>query len=96
MLADYRCIGMTLRSHPLKLLRPKLKKMRLKTADEVREARPGQLIRTSGLVINRQRPDTDSGVIFATLEDETGLINVTVWQTVAERYQLATSSRNFQ
>lgn len=89
VLADYRRIGMTLRSHPLKLLRPKLKKMRLKTADEVREARPGQLIRTSGIVINRQRPDTDSGVIFATLEDETGLINVTVWQTVAKRYRAA-------
>jgi error-prone DNA polymerase len=89
VLADYQRVGLTLRSHPLKLLRPKLNKMRLKTSEEVQAARPGQLIRTSGIVINRQRPDTDSGVIFATLEDEAGLINVTVWRTVAERYRLA-------
>ena len=59
----------------------------MKTPEEIRAARPGQLIRTTGIVINRQRPDTASGVIFATLEDETGLINVTVWSTVAERYR---------
>ena len=89
VLADYQRIGLSLRSHPMKLLRPALKKMRLKTADELRDARPGQLIRTSGIVINRQRPDTAAGVTFATLEDETGLINVTVWQSVAERYRSA-------
>jgi error-prone DNA polymerase len=86
--ADYDRVGLTLRSHPLKLLRPKLRQMRLKSAAELRESRNGQLVRTSGIVINRQRPDTDSGVIFATLEDETGLINITVWQSVAERFQV--------
>lgn len=86
VLADYERVGLTLRSHPLKLLRPTLKKMRMKTSNEIRDARPGQLIRTTGIVINRQRPDTDSGVTFATLEDEQGLINVTVWRKVAERY----------
>lgn len=86
--ADYERTGLTLRSHPLKLLRPKLRKMRLLSAADLRESRNGQLVRTSGIVINRQRPDTDSGVIFATLEDETGLINITIWQSVAERYQV--------
>ena len=89
VLADYKRVGLTLRSHPLKLLRPTLSKMRLKTSEEIRRARPGQLIRTTGIVINRQRPDTDSGVTFATLEDELGLINVTVWKTVAERNLVA-------
>ena len=89
VLADYKRVGLTLRSHPLKLLRPTLSKMRLKTSEEIRSARPGQLIRTTGIVINRQRPDTDSGVTFATLEDELGLINVTVWKTVAERNLVA-------
>ena len=86
VLADYARTGLTLRSHPLKLLRPILKKMRLKTSNEIRDARSGQLIRTTGIVINRQRPDTDSGVTFATLEDEQGLINVTVWRKIAEQY----------
>jgi error-prone DNA polymerase len=86
--ADYDSVGLTLRSHPLKLLRPKLRQMRLKSAADLLESRNGQLVRTSGIVINRQRPDTDSGVIFATLEDETGLINITVWQKVAERFQV--------
>ena len=62
--------------------------MRLRSLEEIREARPGQLIRTSGIVINRQRPDTESGVTFATLEDESGLINVTVWRNVADRYRV--------
>ena len=88
MVADYQRVGLTLRSHPLKILRPTLRKMRLRSSEEIREARPGQLIRTTGIVINRQRPDTASGVTFATLEDESGLINVTVWRNVAERYRV--------
>ena len=75
----------------------------MKTSEEIRAARLGQLIRTTGIVINRQRPDTESGVIFATLEDEMGLINVTVWRTVAGHLvdhsdmlgKLATTSRDF-
>ena len=45
-------------------------------------------MRATGIVINRQRPDTAAGVTFATLEDEYGLINVTVWRTIAERYHV--------
>jgi error-prone DNA polymerase len=94
VLADYHRVGLTLRSHPMKLLRPKLKTMRLKSSVEVQHARQGQLMRTTGLVLNRQRPDTDSGVVFVTLEDEHGLINVTVWRNIAERFRVAlTQSR---
>ena len=88
VLADYERVGMTLRSHPLKLLRPILKRMKLKSSSELQDARPGQLVRATGIVINRQRPDTAAGVTFATLEDEYGLINVTVWRTIAERYHV--------
>jgi error-prone DNA polymerase len=89
VVADYAHVGLTLRSHPLKLLRPALRKLKLRASDEIQQSRPGQLMRTTGIVINRQRPDTASGVVFATLEDEFGLINITVWRNVAERYRVA-------
>jgi error-prone DNA polymerase len=89
VVADYAHVGLTLRSHPLKLLRPALSKLKLRASNEIQQSRPGQLMRTTGIVINRQRPDTASGVVFATLEDEYGLINITVWRSVAERYRVA-------
>jgi error-prone DNA polymerase len=58
---------------------------RLVTAEGVRAARNGQLIRACGIVTCRQRPSTASGVVFVTLEDETGHINVVVWPTIADR-----------
>lgn len=85
VLADYGRIGLTLRAHPLKLLRPRLKGLKLQASDELQNARQGQIVRTTGIVINRQRPDTAAGVTFVTLEDEFGLINITVWRTIAER-----------
>ena len=84
--SDYARVGLTLRSHPLKLLRPELNRMKLKSSLDLKGCRQRQLVRTTGIVINRQRPDTASGVTFVTLEDEHGLINVTVWRTVAERH----------
>ena len=54
--------------------------MRIVTAAELRRAPHGRLVRAAGLVIGRQRPDTASGVIFVTLEDETGNVNVVVWR----------------
>jgi error-prone DNA polymerase len=83
--ADFRTTGLTLRRHPMALLRPELKKIRISSADEVRNARHGQLIRASGLVTCRQRPATAKGTTFVTLEDETGYVNVVVWSHVADR-----------
>jgi error-prone DNA polymerase len=82
---DYSTLGLTLRRHPLELLRPMLATRRLVTAEGVRAARNGQLIRACGIVTCRQRPSTASGVVFVTLEDETGHINVVVWPTIADR-----------
>src|ERR1700674_5958329 len=59
--------------------------MRRSTAAGLHEVRHGSLARVSGIVTGRQRPDTASGVVFGTLEDETGNVNVIVWRDVAEK-----------
>ena len=85
IVSDYEALGLTLRRHPLALLRETLAKRRIRSAAEVAEARNGQLIRAAGIVTCRQRPATASGVIFVTLEDETGYVNLIVWNDLAER-----------
>ncbi|KIO50555.1 DNA polymerase [Nitrosospira sp. NpAV] len=77
--ADYASTALTLRRHPLALLRPKLARMNLRSAMELDNYPTGRLVRTTGIVTCRQRPGTASGVVFVTLEDETGIINVVVW-----------------
>jgi len=89
LVADYASIGLTLGRHPLALLRPRLQRERMLTAVQLRAQRHGRLVRTAGLVIGRQRPDTASGVIFVTLEDETGMVNVVVWRTLSETQRRA-------
>ncbi len=85
LVADYRSLGLTLGRHPLALLRPRLARMRLAAAEEVRRLPHGSSVRAAGIVIGRQRPDTASGVVFVTLEDETGCVNVIVWRDLGER-----------
>ena len=86
--ADYASVGLTLGRHPLALLRPILRQRNLSTAAELRTRRHGQVARASGIVTHRQRPDTAKGVVFITLEDETGHVNVVVWERVAERQRV--------
>jgi error-prone DNA polymerase len=85
IVGDYASLGLTLRRHPLALLRERLKKRRIHTATEVAQSRNGQFIRAAGIVTCRQRPATASGVIFVTLEDETGYVNAIVWNDLADR-----------
>ncbi len=85
IVADYRAVGLTLHRHPLALLRTRLARMRLVTAAEVQAAPHGRLVRTAGIVTCRQRPDTASGVVFVTLEDETGFVNIVVWRNLVDR-----------
>ena len=85
IVADYRTLALTLRRHPLALLRGTLQRRRLMTSAEIAQAPQGRIVRTAGIVIGRQRPDTASGVIFVTLEDETGATNVIVWRDVGDR-----------
>ncbi len=85
LLTDYATLGTTLGPHPLTLLRDQLKARRCRSSRELADAEPGRPVSVAGLVIGRQRPQTASGVVFVTLEDEFGLINVVVWQHLAER-----------
>jgi error-prone DNA polymerase len=87
VVADYASLGLSLRCHPLSMLRRTLQRRGLVTAAKLRELTHGQRVATAGLVINRQRPSTAKGVIFATLEDESGYINVIVPQRVADRHR---------
>ena len=84
LLADYRSTGLSLTHHPVALLRERLSAFQVQPAAVLNGYRNGQLARASGLVTHRQRPETAKGVIFVTLEDETGAVNVIVWPQVAE------------
>ena len=81
---DYAALGLTLRRHPLALLRPRLARQRLLTAAELQHLPSGRWVRACGLVTGRQRPATAKGTIFVTLEDETGPVNVIVWPSLRE------------
>ena len=85
LIVDYASTGLTLGRHPLALLRGRLKRLRLSTAEELRGFPHGRLARAAGIVTGRQRPGTASGVVFVTLEDETGNVNVVVWSDLVEK-----------
>lgn len=87
--ADYNHVGLTLRRHPLELLRPVLRRRGLLSAAEVQACGDNELVTAAGLVINRQRPASAAGVVFVTLEDETGYLNLVVWQRVARAQRKA-------
>ena len=84
---DYAAVGLTLRSHPLALLRAQLSKQKLLTARQMATMPSGRLVRACGIVTMRQQPQTAKGVVFITLEDETGSVNVIVWKSVKERFR---------
>ena len=83
VLADYRASGLSLTHHPVGLLRSQLAAFKVQPAAVLALCRHGQLVRASGLVTHRQRPETAKGVVFVTLEDDTGAVNVIVWPKVA-------------
>lgn len=81
---DYATLRLTLREHPMALLRPEFARERLTPAARLAEIRDGARVTVAGLAVCRQRPGTASGVIFITLEDETGVANLVVWPKVFE------------
>ncbi len=86
---DYRETSLTLRQHPLALLRPQLKPLGIVQARDLATLPENRPIKLAGLVLVRQRPGTASGVIFATIEDETGVGNIIIWPKVFQRYRRA-------
>ena len=85
LVADYRSLGLTLRSHPLTLLRQHLAERRFVTAADLKETGHCALVRAAGIVVGRQRPGTATGIVFVTLEDETGLVNVVVHPQLVDK-----------
>ncbi len=84
---DYAALGLTLRRHPVELLRPRLRRWRMKSAEELKQTTHGEKVRACGIVIGRQQPVTAKGTIFVTLEDETGPVNVIVWKSLRDDEQ---------
>ena len=89
IVADYHHTALTLRRHPLALLRDRFEAKGYLSAEQIGRARDRQRVRTTGIVTCRQRPSTASGVTFVTIEDETGTVNVVVWKTTGEKYRRA-------
>ena len=85
IIADYASLGLTLGRHPLALLRKQLERLKTLDARALHLLPHGARARVAGLVTCRQRPDTASGVVFVTLEDETGCMNIVVWRNLIER-----------
>ena len=82
---DYAATGLTLRRHPLAILRPVLAKQGWRTATDLHDLETGRLAKACGIVTVRQQPETAKGVMFVSLEDETGSVQVIVWPTVKAR-----------
>jgi error-prone DNA polymerase len=82
---DYGHVGLTLRSHPMSFLRGDLRRRRIVTCSEAMTARDRRWLETAGLVLVRQRPGSAKGVMFITIEDETGIANLVIWPKLFER-----------
>jgi error-prone DNA polymerase len=92
--ADYRSSGLTLGRHPLSLLRDQLEDDRIVTSRGLAELPDGEAVRVAGIVTARQRPQSAGGVMFITLEDETGCVNLIVWERVwSAQRRIANGSR---
>jgi error-prone DNA polymerase len=89
LLLDYGRLGLSVGDHPLSHLRERLRRRRVVTARDLERTPQGRHVSVAGLVLTRQRPGTASGVVFITLEDETGTLNLVLWSRVFEQFYLA-------
>jgi error-prone DNA polymerase len=87
VVADYQTIRLSLKGHPMEFLRPMFSSERVIACDGVCHDRDKQYVRCAGVVLVRQRPGSAKGVVFMTLEDETGIANIVVWPKVMERFR---------
>jgi error-prone DNA polymerase len=95
LVGDYSGTGLTVGPHPMAFERERLRKMRVKSAMELREGRNGSFVRAAGSVIARQRPGTAMGFIFLSMEDETGISNVIIHPDLYERERVAVTRGRF-
>jgi error-prone DNA polymerase len=89
VMTDYSTGGLSLKAHPLELIRDQLNARRIITARQLNDPNTSGWVRVAGLVLIRQRPGTASGIVFETLEDETGVVNLIVRPDIYERYRPA-------
>jgi error-prone DNA polymerase len=87
VVADYQTVGLSLKGHPMEFLRPLFVSERVYSCREAVNANDGKYLRCAGAVLVRQRPGTAKGVVFMTIEDETGIANIVIWQKVFERFR---------
>jgi len=87
VVADYQTVRLSLKGHPMQFLRPMFERERVIACAGVCHERDRQYVRCAGVVLVRQRPGSAKGVVFMTLEDETGIANIVVWPKVMERYR---------
>ena len=84
---DYRTLSFSLKAHPVSFMRTSLERRGILRCADLEKRRNGQRVEVAGLVLVRQRPGTATGVVFATLEDETGIANVVIWSTAFEKHR---------
>ncbi len=84
---DYAAIGLSLKAHPVSFVREKLKLLHVTAANDLSALKNGYHVKVAGLVTVRQRPGTAKGVVFITIEDETGFANLVVWQNLFDQYR---------
>ena len=84
---DYQTLRLSLKAHPMSFLRERLRAERVSNCQELRSMRDGQFVKVAGVILVRQRPGSAKGVVFMTLEDETGVGNCVVWPKTLERYR---------
>ncbi|MEA2921158.1 MAG: error-prone polymerase [Bradyrhizobium sp.] len=87
VVADYQTIRLSLKGHPMEFLRPMFAEERVIPCQDVCHDRDKRRVRCAGVVLVRQRPGSANGVVFMTLEDETGIANIVVWPKVMERFR---------
>ena len=84
---DYRTMSFSLKAHPVSFMRRQLEAKRVVRCGDLDRMRNGQRVEVAGLVLVRQRPGTATGVVFATLEDETGIANIVIWSAAFEKHR---------
>jgi error-prone DNA polymerase len=89
VVADYQTTGLSLKAHPLRFLRADFAREGVLSCADATMRPEGAKVRVAGVVLVRQRPGSAGGVVFATIEDETGIANVVIWPAVIERYRRA-------
>jgi error-prone DNA polymerase len=87
VVADYQTIRLSLKGHPMQFLRTMFARDNVIACNAVSHARDRKYVRCAGVVLVRQRPGSAKGVVFMTLEDETGIANIVVWPKVMERFR---------